>query len=510
MKPGFSTSEDITEVSGRGVGLDVVKTNIEKLGGTVEINSVVGRSTAITVKLPLTLAIIPAQIIEAAGNRYAVPQVNLEEIVVAGGEKNKYRIENIDGKELLDLRGELLPLLDLNRLLKIEANHESQGGSERDRPGEAKPATTGLETRRNILILNTGTNRFGLGVTEFLDSEEIVVKPLSAYMKRCRFYSGATILGDGQVAMILDVAGLAEEGRLDFRRSSAAGPTGEEVIEIEQTDTAGQFLMFENAPDEYFALPLALITRIDRIKRVDLKTIDGRVFYNNRDRLQRIIFLHDYLKASPTDTDDEFIYAILPRLVSHPVAVGAARLNDIITTGTDLNFADHTEPGIIGSAIIDKKPTVFLDLFGLLEKAAPELYNPEFSSKRMNPGQILLVESNPIFKIMLENYLSAPGIDPITAATKSEALKTIQEHNPDLVLTSLRPSLLDIESLIRQARELPGGERITFIGLTEHQDDFNTRATLRKQFADEVLKFDKYSLLSKLATDAPLTRPEVK
>ncbi len=191
--PGFSTAAKVSNISGRGVGMDVVKTNIEKIGGTVDLHSQPGRGTTIKIKIPLTLAIIPALVVTSGGDRYAIPQVSLLELVRLDGEQARKGIERIHGAPVYRLRGHLLPLVYLNRQLGVES-----------RRGDAADEAV------NIVVLQAGERHFGLVVDGINDTEEIVVKPLGKQLKGVSVFAGATIMGDGQVALILDVLGIAQ------------------------------------------------------------------------------------------------------------------------------------------------------------------------------------------------------------------------------------------------------------------------------------------------------------
>ena len=197
--PGFSTAAVVTNVSGRGVGMDVVKTNIEKIGGTVDVQSAVGAGTTFRIKIPLTLAIIPALTVRCDGDRYAIPQVSLVELVRLEGEDGSKGIEQISGAPVLRLRGSLLPLVHLDTELGV-----GQGAA------DGRPA----EGATFIVVLQAEDRQFGLVVDEVLDTEEIVVKPLGQQLKGISVYAGATILGDGRVALILDALALAQQAHV--------------------------------------------------------------------------------------------------------------------------------------------------------------------------------------------------------------------------------------------------------------------------------------------------------
>jgi two-component system chemotaxis sensor kinase CheA len=206
--PGFSTAEKITNVSGRGVGMDVVKTNIEKIGGTVDLSSTLGEGSAVMIRIPLTLAIIPALIITSGGGRYAIPQVSLVELVRLDPEQARTAIEFVHGTPVYRLRGNLLPVVSLGRTL----GDESGDGPHRPRSDEAV----------NMVVLQSDDRQFGLVVASINDTEEIVVKPLSKQLKGTTAFAGATIMGDGKVALILDVS--ASPSGPGWSRRCTSGP----------------------------------------------------------------------------------------------------------------------------------------------------------------------------------------------------------------------------------------------------------------------------------------------
>src|SRR5271165_2983521 len=245
--PGFSTATKVTNVSGRGVGMDVVKTNIEKIGGTVDLQSTFGRGTTVRVKIPLTLAIIPALIVTCSGDRYAIPQVSLLELVRLGAEEVGKGIELVHGAPVYRLRGRLLPLVYLNRELKLSAD---------TRPTAQEDGAV------NIVVLQADERQFGLVVDQINDTEEIVVKPLRKQLKTVKIFAGSSIMGDGKVALILDVLGLAQ-------RASVVGESRERPAADKKAESAGStgekqtFLLFAGLGDSRMAIPLSILARLE-------------------------------------------------------------------------------------------------------------------------------------------------------------------------------------------------------------------------------------------------------
>jgi two-component system chemotaxis sensor kinase CheA len=249
--PGFSTAEKVTNLSGRGVGMDVVKTNIDRVNGTVDLQSYQGKGTTIRIKIPLTLAIVRAVIIQTNGNRFAIPQVNIQELVRLDADKVRTEIESVRGVPVYRMRGRLLPLIYLSEELKL-----------------AKPAgiQAGEDEAINIVVLQANEHPFGLVVNEINDSEEIVVKPLSKQLRGLKIFAGATIMGDGKVALILDVVGLAQNASIlsEARDQALTEKTAEGLTAQEQDQAEKQtFLLFAGPDDSRMAMPLSTVARLE-------------------------------------------------------------------------------------------------------------------------------------------------------------------------------------------------------------------------------------------------------
>src|SRR5579863_9831932 len=246
--PGFSTAEKVTNVSGRGVGMDVVKTNVEKIGGTVDVQSTLGRGTTVRVKIPLTLAIIPALVVTCGGERYAIPQVSLLELVRIEPDDVDKSVELVHGVPVYRLRGQLLPLVYLNRELKLADETRSAMGS---------------DGAVNIVVLRADDRRFGLIVDQINDTEEIVVKPLRKQLKTVKTFAGSSIMGDGKVALILDVLGLAQ--RASVVTETRARALTEKAAEVAAAANEKQtFLLFAGPGDSRMAIPLSTLARLER------------------------------------------------------------------------------------------------------------------------------------------------------------------------------------------------------------------------------------------------------
>ena len=247
--PGFSTATKVTNVSGRGVRMDVVKTNVEKIGGIVDVQSKPGEGTTVRIKIPLTLAIIPALVVTSAGERFAIPQVNLTELVRVEGSSASKKIELVHGAPVYRLRGRLLPLVYLRKELQL---------------GEGRKNGKAGEQAVNIVVLQAGERQFGLVVDEVNDTQEIVVKPLRKQLKGIKTFAGASIMGDGKIALILDVMGVAQRsGVISEARDRALAEKAAEMAE--KTGEKKTFLLFAGPDDARMALPIETLDRLEEM-----------------------------------------------------------------------------------------------------------------------------------------------------------------------------------------------------------------------------------------------------
>lgn len=360
--PGFSTAEKVSEVSGRGVGMDVVRTNIEKLGGQIDVDTEVGKGTTVLFRLPLTLAILPALIVGAGGNRYAVPQVNLVELVRFGGADSHHQLEVVQGAEVLRLRGRLLPLVRLSNVLHGKTD-ESDG----------KELTA--------LVLRMGRYQYGVIVDQLFDGEEIVAKPLSSYLKDCRAFAGAAILGDGGVVMILDADGLAARAGLRFgdlkEASSSASrqSTGEGKAD---SATKRAVLVFTVAENEYFAVPQDRVLRLERISRSKIQRVGSEDYLPYRGEPLPLVHLSDHLPVGPLDDSSETLFLLVPKHsnggTARPPRAGicVSRIVDALNIAVALEPASTSGPGVQGFGMVDGRITLFIDPTVLVEAVHPQ------------------------------------------------------------------------------------------------------------------------------------------
>ena len=335
--PGFSTAEAVSNVSGRGVGMDVVKTNIEKIGGSIDVQSRLGRGTSIKIRIPLTLAIVPALIVTSQDERYAIPQVNVLELVGLDAAQADRDIEHIHNVPVYRLRGNVLPLVYLQQVLQ-------------QTEVQAPTAST-------IVVVQADDRQFGLVVDAVRDTQEIVVKPLGAELKSIPAYAGATIMGDGHVALIMDVPGIAQLAGLtsDARMMRL-------VAAAQNSETAGEaadrqsLLQFEARGGGCFAVPLHTVARLEEIDPQRIETTAGQPVVQYRDGLLPLVRLDQPSGPPP---------ALLPVIVCSEGDQHAGfvieRVLDIVEQTVDLEREFHGGE-LLGTAVIAGRVTDLFDM----------------------------------------------------------------------------------------------------------------------------------------------------
>jgi two-component system chemotaxis sensor kinase CheA len=328
--PGFSTADKVTNVSGRGVGMDVVKTNIEKIGGTVDVQSAAGAGTTVKMKIPLTLAIIPGLVVRSGDKRFVIPQVSLIELVRIDRDPTRMGIEMVHGVPVYRLRGRLLPLVYLDRELKIEKSSEDD---------------TSQDNAVNMVVLQADGRQFGLIVDEIKDTEEIVVKPLGRRLKGIKTFAGATIMGDGKVALILDVLGLAQRASIisEVHDRAAAGADSENK---EKTNEKQTFLVFAGPDDARMALPLGALARLEEFPASQVEKSGSESVIQYRGQILPLIHLSVVLEerrrrtrhtqSPPSPADSASIQVLVCNHEGHSVGLVVERILDIVEDCADV------------------------------------------------------------------------------------------------------------------------------------------------------------------------------
>ena len=471
--PGFSTAAQVTSVSGRGVGMDVVRTNIDQIGGTIDIKSVSGEGCAVTIKIPLTLAIVSALIVEAGGDRFAIPQLSVVELVRARA-NSEHRIERIKDTAVLRLRSKLLPLMHLKKLLKID-------------DGSSTDPENGF-----IVVTQVGSQTFGIVVDSVFHTEEIVVKPMSTKLRHIDMFSGNTILGDGAVIMIIDPNGIA-------KALGASGAAAQQLADENATHHTGSgeqatsLLVFRAGNVQPKAVPLALVTRLEEIAVDKIELSNGRYMVQYRDQLMPLVQMEG-VNLQSSGTQPILVFADDGRSMGLVVD----EIIDIVEERLNIEVAG-SHAGILGSAVIKGQATEVIDVGHFL----PMAFADWFSRKEMRPSvgaqAVLLVDDSAFFRNMLAPVLKAAGYRVRVAAGAQEGLVALRSGQSfDVVLTDIEmPEMNGFEfaETIRADQHL---NQIPIIGLSALVSPAAIERGRIAGFHDYVAKFDRPGLIAAL------------
>ncbi|HKO69545.1 MAG TPA: hybrid sensor histidine kinase/response regulator [Bradyrhizobium sp.] len=471
--PGFSTAASITSVSGRGVGMDVVRTNIDQIGGTIDVKSVAGEGSSVTIKIPLTLAIVSALIVEAAGDRFAIPQLSVVELVRARA-NSEHRIERIKDTAVLRLRNKLLPLMHLKKLLKVD-------------DGSSSDPENGF-----IVVTQVGSQTFGIVVDGVFHTEEIVVKPMSTKLRHIDMFSGNTILGDGAVIMIIDPNGIAK----------ALGAAGSAAHEISEENAASRaiaaeqltsLLVFRAGSPQPKAVPLGLVTRLEEIVAEKIELSNGRYMVQYREQLMPLVQMAG-VSVQTSGTQPILVFADDGRSMGLVVD----EIIDIVEEKLAIEVAGQQE-GILGSAVIKGQATEVIDVGHFL----PMAFADWFSRKEMRPSasaqSVLLVDDSAFFRNMLAPVLKAAGYRVRVAPNAQEGLSALRSGQPfDVVLTDIEmPDMNGFEfaETIRADQHLSS---MPIIALSSMVSPAAIERGRQAGFHDYVAKFDRPGLIAAL------------
>lgn len=530
--PGLSTNTEVSDISGRGVGMDVVKTNLDRLGGKVETISVAGKGTTFRIKLPLTLAIIPSLIVSVEGERFAIPQINVEEMRHVLPGQAKTRIEVVGDAEVLILRERLIPLVrfaDLLGVLPTYADSEL-GKREIDRrtrladrrsPRVAAPGEKPFETepaapvharkpgdRRHtggaleIVVVTTGTQTYGLVVGSFHDTEEIVVKPLGSHLKGLGEYAGATILGDGSVALILDVAGLAAKAKLEALAGLTHAGQAEDAVQDQFADSPA-LVLFHNAPDVLCALPLDTVTRIEQIAPKQVENIGGRRTMQYRGGLLPLVTLADAARVDPVGCEKEMA-VMIANVRGHEVGLLGEMPVDVVETGASIDQTTHRQKGVAGSTIIRDRTALIVELYELVDATWPE-WAAEQAEARPDPANavratVLLAEDSDFFRSQISHFIEEDGYN-VVAAPDGEAAWELLLKNLDkvkAVVTDIEMPRLDGLGLTRRIRADKRTAHLPIVALTSLAGDDDVARGQAAGVNDYQTKLDRDRLSGRL------------
>ncbi len=498
-QPGFSTAETVSNVSGRGVGMDVVKKSVEKLGGSLEIRSAKDAGTTIQIKLPLTLAIIPCLIVSVDDTRYAIPQINLEELVTLYDYEIRDKIEIINEQEVYRLRNTILPMVHLSDVLQCSAPFTEQTRSEYSKKHQEE--LNGLEDLKgrsiSFAVVKVGNHRFGLIVDQVLGTEEIVVKPMHQALKKLKIYSGATVLGDGKAALILDIDGIADHTNLIFGDQHVDDEDG---AEIESVDDQQNVLIFKSGLDEQFGLFLPLIRRIEKFRINRIEKVGSQEYVSIDEVPTLVVRLDRLFSVSPVEESEE-MFLLLPKHARKPFGILISSIVDISKAPRTIDTETFQEPGIMGSSIIDEHIVLFLDTYEILHKTDPNWSREQQDDRSIGAGKrVLIVEDTKFFKEMMRKYLEERSFEVVTAENGEAGLEKLRGERFDLIVSDINMPVMDGLAFAKNVRSLESFRTIPMLALTSLSEEKDQELCREAGFDEYELKLDKGELFRKIKT----------
>jgi two-component system, chemotaxis family, sensor kinase CheA len=494
--PGFSTAASVTNVSGRGVGMDVVRTNVERIGGTVELESVTGKGTSIKLKIPLTLAIVPALIVKSCGETFAIPQVKLEELVRVDNNSETNKLEHLHGVPVYRLRGQILPLVNINKVLGLPEKQDTQNSA------------------INIAVLNADKCSFGLIVDEILDTADIVVKPINRLLKTLQVYSGATILGDGSIALILDVVGISKVAQIagdkTLDKSSEFLGTSQGAARNQEFQ---DFLMVRlNSPTKH-AIALNNVHRLEEFSSSKIEFAKKmRVIRYGQSQLP-IISVNSLLGyESNTSAPRETVSVVVVEKAGRLFGLEVDEIVDTISTELEVDSSLAKQDGTFGNLSLADELVVVIDAFGVISLAFPEnSVSPvvktghHLLSHEKSGGaglSILIVEDTVFFRREISRILIGAGHEVVVATDGHQALQ-ILEKDPqkfDLIVSDIEMPKMNGFELAKAVRSNQILKSLPMVAISSRADKKYSNLGMEAGFDIYIEKLKTDTLLGAVAS----------
>ncbi len=491
FKPGFSTASQVTDLSGRGVGLDVVHTNLAAIGASIRIDSSPGAGCVFQVTLPLTLAIMSAILVQVEGERFAIPQANIKELIRVRAQDLGTQVIRVGGVDVTWVRGELVSLVRLSDLLGIRSPtfvHPRSGErlpnkrrniADRRGPDATAPRTDPDRRRMgdrrhsrasalNMVVLATGDCTFALLVDSLLDSVEIVVKPFGRHLRDCQVYAGATVLGDGHVALILDVMGMSRMAFVAEKTATAAAHELGMKSEVPQEEDKLPVVLMAGAKGEVFCLPLHQVRRVLKVDGSDIRTV-GRRRVLQRGREVIPMFTVDQVADTVPLPPEQQRFALVFRFGERDMALLCSQVMDIVELEDDLDRFTYRQPGISGSLYYGETQVLVVDpkelVLGVFPHWGDDLEDAGDSRDRPS---VLVVDDSAFFLDHIAAMMEEAGYQVSRAADGSQALGLLDSAaSPfDLILTDIEMPVMDGFDFVTRLRRDPRFQDIPVIAIT--------------------------------------------
>jgi two-component system, chemotaxis family, sensor kinase CheA len=506
--PGFSTAEKVTNISGRGVGMDVVKTNIEKIGGSVSLSSKLKEGTTFKLRIPLTLAIVPALIIRSTHEFFAVPQLNLVELVRLESPEEKALIERIQGSEFLKLRGKLTPVFRLNDAINLKQVHDKSlllnsvlDSNNADASKKTKSKMNIIEDAENIIIMQAEDLDFGIIVDEILDTEEIVVKPLGSALKHLGLFGGATIMGDGKVALILDALGFLNTVSSTRDRIKEDHFLKEEQnLRIEAAGELQENLLFRLGDKRIYAMPLQLVTRLEEFPVSKIEKTGNQPVIRYLNAPMPLVNIEKTLKLSGKSMIERYheekvdvISCIVTTIRGKNFGIVVDEIRDISIDNTDIDTTAVDRDGILGTIFVADSTISLLDIYRIIDAqglGVKAKIGTEQLKKNKNK-KILLVDDSAMYRKMEADALAEHGYQVDVANNGEHGFQTLVKNQYDLLITDIEMPVLDGFDFAKKVRTESSQKDITIVALSTRTSNKDIEKGKQSGFDYHLEKFRK-------------------
>ena len=487
FKPGFSTADQITEISGRGVGMDVVMTNLTELNGIVDLTSKKGEGTRLKVSIPLTLAIMPSLLVSINKQPYAVPQVNLLQILRIPKEEISDKVQHIGNSLVTRFMDELIPVVRGKDFIEDDPQ-----------PIDFKAKNYGFTDAVQILVVASGEKRFGVIIDMTLDSPEIVVKPFGKHLKNLPIYAGATILGDGSIAPILDVTGIMNV--LDI---SNVYFEDEETQESETNEEQGEIqnlLIVTNGHDENFAVPLSNIIRIEKLEPSQIENVGSLRTGEFLGKSTGLFTIDDTADVGPVDLNST-CSVILFEMLGRTLGLVVKEIIDSVEVAVEFDEQTYKQPGILGATYINKNLTLLVDLFGIVSKKMPQWIEDNgihlSEIEKIEASKVLVIDDSQFFLNQINSFLLEAGYKTVTAMNGQEALDILNEPDCDVsfILTDIEMPVMDGWEFITAVRADSKLKDIPIVAVTSVAGEQNVIKGKELGADAYLLKLDREEIL---------------
>jgi two-component system, chemotaxis family, sensor kinase CheA len=476
FQPGFSTAQVVTNFSGRGVGMDVVKSHIEKIGGVVDVMSRLGEGTTVKIRIPLTLAIIPGLVITSGGERFVIPQVSLLELLRLEGDQSGKHIEYVHGTPVYRRRGSLLPIAYLNQVLALTSAEQPEAVS--------------------MVVLQAEDRQFGLVVDGINDTQEIVVKPLGKQLKGLDLYAGATIMGDGRVALILDVLGIGQRSGVLAESFEQARGSGHMITPAEAEQQ--RLLLFRAGSFARVAVPLSLVARLEEFPLSAIEHAGGDRVVQYRNQILPLVPLRALLEPGAPEEGEpaDPVQVVVFNDGDRSVGMVVDEILDVTEEAVTVR-QESGHRGLLGSAVVGKQVTDFLDIHEVIRAGGGAWAQGAGGHKRHK--KILVADGSGFSRAMVRSSLDMAGYLVVEAQNLDEVVARLERQQVAIIVAALDLPPADIAALPAVLRRRPEWENIPIVALADSADEAKNAAAWATGLQECHVKFDRSRLLESIA-----------